>query len=115
MFNSVFAASTDKTLHMLNGVNTREVCFKAIKNDQLQVYFTSDREIGFGIHWHSGGVYNTKTHELIPTNTAQSSSFNIVIPSNNQYCFDFYRLKTDDISLSFDINLTYSITPMGHP
>ncbi len=58
---------------MLNGLHNREVCFKAIKNDQVQVSFTSDREIEFGIHWHSGGIYNTKTHELIPTTTAQKA------------------------------------------
>tara|TARA_Y100001960_G_C14428433_1_gene706508 strand:- start:118 stop:504 length:387 start_codon:yes stop_codon:yes gene_type:complete len=115
IFNSAFAASTEKTLQMLNGLHNREVCFKAIKNDQVQVSFTSDREIEFGIHWHSGGIYNTKTHELIPTTTAQKSSYNIVIPSDNQYCLDFYRLKTDDLSISFDIKLVYSIShPMDH-
>lgn len=111
--NISFADSLNKKVKMqtYEGYH-RESCFHAKENDKLHVLFHSPHQIGFGIHWHTGGVYNTKTHNLVPYQEyydSQEHSYSVTIPEDSTYCFDFTNLNEIKKVSSFEISLSYTL------
>ncbi|WP_043129743.1 hypothetical protein [Photobacterium leiognathi] len=111
--NISFADNINKRvkMHAYEGYH-RESCFHAKENDKLHVLFHSPHQIGFGIHWHTGGVYNTKTHNLVDYqehHDSQEQSYFVTIPEDSTYCFDFTNLNEIKTVSSFYIQLSYTL------